>query len=432
MKTTALEATNNVIPLGVDPELLRHKPNRGNSPVAKAPPPASRQRFKVIPFPNAGGSQSWRVIGTNRQGKQIRENFSDENAAHCRQVELMADFLGRQADGSATRATSLSAEQLRIAEACFVRLDADDEMYLAVEHWLKDGKKNAVSESPRLDDAVKKFKEWLDEPSCTLRERTCGNLRNRVDIFSNGVANLPVNDFTPDMVEDFLIKQNVSPATRDNYRRALSRFFSWCIARPRRWTLVNPCREIRIEQEEKQPPSILSVEDCAKLLKASEPKGLAPYVAVCLFAGLRPFEASRLTWDAVNLKDREIRLEGTQTKTGRARVVAICDTLRAWLTAYEGQSFFPSSWRKKFDAVKLTAGFTGRIEEEQEQEEKNLKPWPVDVMRHTAISHYFRQTGSYGRAAEQFGNSEQIIKNHYQGRVSSDDTKKFYALRPKK
>jgi hypothetical protein len=52
-------------------------------------------------------------------------------------------------------------------------------------------------------------------------------------------------------------------------------------------------------------------------------------------------------------------------------------------------------------------------------------------MRHTAISHFFRDCGSYGRAAEQFGNSEAIIKKHYQGRVSSADTKKFYGIRPK-
>ena len=60
----------------------------------------------------------------------------------------------------------------------------------------------------------------------------------------------------------------------------------------------------------------------------------------------------------------------------------------------------------------------------------HLKRWVPDVLRHTAISHYFRKTGSYGRTAEQFGNSESIIKKHYQGRVSSADTKKFYALRP--
>jgi hypothetical protein len=34
------------------------------------------------------------------------------------------------------------------------------------------------------------------------------------------------------------------------------------------------------------------------------------------------------------------------------------------------------------------------------------------------------------KTAEQFGNSESIIKKHYPGRVSRADTKKFYALRP--
>ena len=59
-----------------------------------------------------------------------------------------------------------------------------------------------------------------------------------------------------------------------------------------------------------------------------------------------------------------------------------------------------------------------------------LQPWTKDAMRHTAISHFFRKTGSYGLAAERFGNSEGVIKRHYQGRVSSDDTRKFYALLP--
>ncbi len=41
-------------------------------------------------------------------------------------------------------------------------------------------------------------------------------------------------------------------------------------------------------------------------------------------------------------------------------------------------------------------------------------------------------TGSYGLTAEQFGNSESIIKLHYQGRVTSEDTKRFYMLKPLK
>ena len=43
---------------------------------------------------------------------------------------------------------------------------------------------------------------------------------------------------------------------------------------------------------------------------------------------------------------------------------------------------------------------------EPTKDNPDLKPWVSDVLRHTAISHYFRATGSYGRTAEQFGNSE--------------------------
>src|SRR5258706_2011397 len=193
-------------------------------------------------------------------------------------------------------------------------------------------------------------------------------------VLKNWVSNHRVADFTPELIEQFLATRNTSASGKDTDKRAVSRFFSWCIERPRRWTRINPCKEVKIELGEKKPPAVLTVKQCRALLKASVKEGLAQYVAVCLFGGLRPFEALSLTWAAVNLKDREIRLEGNQTKTGASRVVAICDTLFAWLKAHKNKSFFPANWRKKFDAVKKQA---------------KLKEWPADVMRHTAVSHYF-------------------------------------------
>ena len=40
----------------------------------------------------------------------------------------------------------------------------------------------------------------------------------------------------------------------------------------------------------------------------------------------------------------------------------------------------------------------------------------------------FRPTGSYGLTCEMAGNSEAIVKQIYQGRVSSADTAKFFAI----
>jgi integrase len=396
-----------------------------------APKPKSihhRLRFTIQDYTNqATGSKSFRVSGYKRDGARVRDNFGDLKAAQCRQVELETEYLARETE-TAIRATKLTDTQLRLAETAYVRLDADNEILLAVDHWLKHGRQNAVAESPRLDDALKAFETWLE--TATLRERSKSNLRTRVNVFANSTGNLRVSDITPETIDTFLDGRSVSPASKDNDRRAVSRFFSWCMDRKRRWTAVNPCRAVKVDQGEKAPPAVLTVTDCKALLSKAESfkRGrLAPYVAVCLFAGLRPLEARRLTWEAVNLADGEIRLEATQTKTGTPRVVSICPTLAKWLKKYEGRTFNPPNWRKDFDAVKGALSFgtpTG--------EKDSPKAWPEDVLRHTAISHYFRHTGSYGQTAEQFGNSEAIIKKHYQGRVSSEDTKAFYALLPKK
>lgn len=404
METTsqpqAGQGAENIIPL------LQRQP--------KALPKISTHRFKIQEFQNRSGTQSWRVSGIKRDGLRIRENFAEVEPAQCRQIELETEYLRGHAETN-IRATKLSAEQVQLAEVAFIKLGDDWQRLLdAVDHWNQHGKHMAVAESPRIDDAVNQYQKWLKESS-GFRDATKRHWKTRMNVFKNSVGNHRVSDFTPELIEEFLETRKTSASGKDTDKRAVSRFFSWCIERPRRWSRANPCKEVKIKMGKKQPPKVLTVKQCKALLKASESLGLAPYVAVCLFGGIRPFESARLTWGAVNLKDGEIRLEANQTKTEKPRVVTICDTLKAWLSAHKNTEFFPANWSKKFVAVRAKA---------------KIVDWPPDVMRHTAISHYFRKTGSYGLTAEQFGNSEAIIKDHYQGRVSSDDTKKFYALRP--
>lgn len=392
----------------------------------------SRHRFRILTFNNRGGTKSWRVTGGRRDGRRVRENFSDQTAAEIRRTQLEAEFFSRAGEDTALRATRLTDTQLRIAETCFIRLDEDHDMLTAINNWLDHGRTQAVVESPRLDDATESFLAWVKGTE-SLRPRTKGKLRNRVNLFRNSVPNLRVAEITPEVIEKFFAARNVAALTKIGDRAAISRFFSWCIDRPRRWARANPCREIRLEQKHDQSaPAILTVADCKKLLSAAEnykAGELVPYVSVCLFGGLRPAEAQRLTRDSVNLADGEIRIESQSSKTKRPRVVAIDKTLNDWLVAYAKKPLSPANLRRHLDVLKVKAGYTGRVDKHQSD---GLKPWPADVMRHTAISHYFRLTGSYGKTAEQFGNSEAIIKKHYQGSVSSADTKAFYALQPEK
>ena len=392
---------------------------------------APKQRFKIIEFINPRTeSTSWRVSGIKRNGERIRENFMKPKEAQYRYTELEGEF--HAANGTAAlRATRLTDEQVAIAEAGFKRLERDQDLLTAIDHWLRTGKPTVIKESPRLEDALKDFQAWLDSTT-ELRDKTKTNLHYRVGNFIKGTGNKRVADVVPEHIESYLANRNVSPDTKHADCRAISSFFSWCMKGKRHWCINNPCYAVEIEGrtgDDDREPVVLAVEECGRLLRAAEAfeEGrLVPYVALCLFGGLRPFEAARLSWDQVNLGDKEIRLKGTQTKTGKGRIVEICPTLKAWLSRYKGRDeIYRPVFELELRGLRASIGYG-----EPSKENPGLRPWVPDILRHTAISHYFRATGSYGRTAEQFGNSEGIIKKHYQSRVSSKDTKRFYALRP--
>ena len=391
-----------------------------------------KPRFKILKFVNPrSGTTSWRVSGIKHNGQRIRENFADPQEAQYRYTELEGDYHAAHGN-AALRATRLTEEQIALAEAAFKRLERGEDLLTAVDHWLRTGKPSVIKESPRLDDAWKEFLAWV-EATPELRPRSKSNLRNRVGNFVKGVGNKRVIDVMPEHVESYLAQREVTPETKDGDRRAISSFFSWCLKGKRHWCLNNPCYAVEVEgasRDHDREPVVLPVGDCEKLMRAAEAFAggkLVPYLALCLFGGLRPYEAARLSWEQVNLADGEIRLKGPQTKTGKGRVVEVSDTLKAWLTRYQDQEvIYGRAFDEGLQQVRASIGYGAPT-----PDHPHLKPWVPDVLRHTAISHYFRLTGSYGRSAEQFGNSESIIKDHYQGRVSSADTKRFYAILPK-
>lgn len=370
-------------------------------------------RFNITPFENVSGTKSFRVTGTKRDGARVRENFAAEREANLRRVELETEFLQGRTEAS-LRTTKLSESQVSIAETAFARLTLETELLSAVEYWIKHGRDNAVTDSPSLDDAIIQFKAWLDSSDCTLRPKSRIGYKQVTTVFAMAQTSLRIADITTEQIEQFLASLKVKVATKIFYKKNLSGFFSWCAARPRRWLKNNPCLLITLDRGEQAMPEVLSIEACQKLLAHAEQAGFAPYVALCLFGGLRPTEATRVTWNSINLTDREIRLDATQTKTRRSRTVAICDTLLAWLIAYQNEPITLPNQERKLTAL----------------HESVTDKWVPDIMRHTAISHYFRRCSSYGKTAEQMGNSEAVIKAHYQGRVTSADTDKFYALRP--
>jgi hypothetical protein len=80
----------------------------------------NHSKFAITQFKNRNGSTSWRVDG-RLHGVRFRKNFKtrEEAAAEKSALELKA---AQAAHGMQTVATSLTADQIREAEAVFQRL----------------------------------------------------------------------------------------------------------------------------------------------------------------------------------------------------------------------------------------------------------------------------------------------------------------------
>lgn len=375
--------------------------------------------LRVVEFTNPSGQVVWRVTGTLANGERVRKNFPDQRAALACRMDLENQSLG-WASADVPRVTHLSEEQIRAAEYAFGLVPSPGELARAVEWWKKHGAQftNLQGDAVTLSVAFERFEAWV-EKNPALRPATRTTLVSRVSHYVRTNGDLDIAAIQPAQIEAWLTGLTVSPVTKNQTRRCLSRFFSWCISSPQRYACHNPAKEVRIELPERGIPQVFTVDQIRRLLsvaRAMHGGKFLRFVVLQVFGGMRPTEATRIATRQINLADREIRIEGIQSKVGRARTVHLDEAAVQWLKACPaGATADPMKHREQWDAVRTAAGLTA---------------WIKDGLRHTSISMKFRATGSYGHCAEWAGNSEAIIKGHYQGRVSSTDAATYWALTP--
>ena len=153
-----------------------------------------KTRFILTEFPNKGGSTSFRVSGTKRDGTRIRENYLDRDAAELRHTALMLEFRAQPETARLSRATWLSDEQIKLAETAFTLIPDPNTLLLAVTTWKAQGAAAHVATSPSADEAFTAFEKWLDGAPdesgnniCDLRPLSRRSLRNRTRPFVNSL-----------------------------------------------------------------------------------------------------------------------------------------------------------------------------------------------------------------------------------------------------
>ncbi|MEZ5384986.1 MAG: phage integrase N-terminal SAM-like domain-containing protein [Prosthecobacter sp.] len=384
--------------------------------------------------------QSFLVEGRDGHGERIRRKFKDEEEARSFATANVERVANRKELKKAI-STDLEPEQIAQAENAFRRLRGRYSLDEVVEYYLRHFK--APETEITLTEARKKFldgkeREGLRERSIYQLERTLLQfidfMAARVKESEQGEREAMVHEISTGDVEAFLSglrsKDGVHRAkfsTWNGYRADLSSFFAWCSDKKRRWCSENPVTNTtryahKLVHQQRPEPDVLTPEQAEALMAhAAIFKGgaYAKFFALLLFAGLRPTEAHKLArhekrHENVDLKVGVIELPAEITKTGRKRTITIQPNLKKWLAAFPGEILPEKNTDRELKNIRRQFSLTH------------------DVCRHSWFTYFVASFDSFAKAAKEGGNSEQIVKEHYESpaKKRGEQAKKFWTISP--
>ena len=274
-------------------------------------------------------------------------------------------------------------------------------------------------------EAAKRYLEIreADYKQQNLSHRQFTSFRCELRMLEAAFPKKSVAELTPAALTDVFRRDAASKKTFNNRRGLVGAFLKYCVLQD--WIAANPIEKIAhyrgIGHRRGSAPT-LSADRCAEIMAWAEQNhdgALVPFIALCLFAGIRPDlyqgEISKLKPEHVRLDTGVITIEPDVSKVRMKRTVTIQPNLDAWLRAYP-LDLFPI-WPRGFKRLRL-------------EFRKQFK-LSHDILRHTFISMFVGKYRSLGEAALQAGNSESIIRKHYLDLKSSEEAEQFFGIRPK-
>ena len=240
------------------------------------------------------------------------------------------------------------------------------------------------------------------------------NLKLYLNRFSKEHAEFSLEEITPATLEKW-IEQFPGQHYRSTWKNRLSTLFAFAVRRG--YLSENPCDKLEPVSVDLKPAVIFTIEQCRTMLhfvRRQIPRFI-PWLVLALFAGVRPEELDRLTWQDVDLAAKRVTISAAASKVHRRRVTPLEPAAVAWLK-FGGDLPIPHVSRRRY--VRRMRSRLG------------LAAWPQDALRHTAASMMLAREQDAGKVALWLGNSPKILLSHYHQIVSGDECRKFWELEP--
>jgi integrase len=237
------------------------------------------------------------------------------------------------------------------------------------------------------------------------------------------LGHIKIKQLTDKDCIDYITRQTIdnttpSTVTLISRHKVLSNFLNWSLKN--KHLDINPLKQVQMAKMPHLLPKHLTTENAINLFETTINvcPSLLPYFALCLFAGIRPYECERLTWKNINMESGEIIIPHTISKTKHDRLQEISENCLQWL-----------KYAKQLDAdaplIPKAIAYWGNSVKKQLDFN-----WSNDVLRHSFATFYFAKYGNIFKLAYIMGNSCDIVEKHYKRVLAKEFVNDFWQITP--
>lgn len=388
--------------------------------------PKATEWPKIRPCRNA-----WRVdCGFKlEEGKRVQREFPTEDEAkkfaqECRERRrLLEESTRLQRRNSTIILTNLSDSQRRDVHRAYELLDNHGSLVEAVEFFMKH---MAPRKAIILADL---YQEYLEaKHRAKLRPKSLEDIESRVGRMVQDLGTRQASGIFPADLESWLDSHRYEGVTRIGYRRQFIGFFNYAVQHE--YCPSNPAKKLTKPHLDETTPGIHTIAQVKKILNTAEVScpEMIPFIVIGYFAGVRPGEICPgagkpgLTWNHIDLEEKEIKVIPQVAKARRQRNVEILPNLHAWLAKYKSaENGGPSTAdvvyysRRKLRNLIQDSGVA----------------WSHDVLRHCYGSYHYAAFQNPGKTATEMGHTDiDTLHNHYRALVRKVDAQKYWGIYP--
>jgi integrase len=383
------------------------------------------QRLKMTIRRSQNGSFYFDVYGRyTPTGKATRKTFKTRREAEAARSEI----LNRVRDEGMEAATLPSMIARDAQEALGLLRDAGLGVSLAATA-------KAFVEAHRAKQASVTFSKCWQVHEESLSAKSAAHRRT---VRGMGKKLLPhlgemlVCDISHAVLRDVLSKEYPTAHGFNLALRTISPAFNRAVKEG--WIDENPCTRIEKRDTGRHEIEILTLAECRKLMisckdfrrdeskpsfNRKDAREAVAAVALMLFAGVRPGEVARLTWDNIDLDTGTIRVSNKKAKTDRSRVFNMPDTLREWLELTPPHKrtgiITPPSWEKVWQVIRREAGIADK----------------QDALRHSFASYHLAHRNDINLTRSIMGHeTAETIFTNYRAVVTPREAAEFWKILP--